>query len=323
LLQAGIGHDVSAGILDTPPPLVTRVYQELGNGVLKFHEALKFRHAPFPFTYTAVTDILMVIHWCCTPLMVAYWTKGLTSCAISTFVVTFAFWSLNGIAGTLENPFGHDLADMDSEALAKEFNTKLKVLLAAHEHPPPQKVKETSLNPCASIVFDSVLHAFQDHGMIVYDDDIEHPASTVDFLTKIRNARKRRPLTKILEGAPGAEHLRSRLSSKTRYYGCQSSLPINSQQELSQQATPQSSPQSPPSQPHTERLVLESPYSQDDALWLNTKLQPALGHRMGATSPDFGKNLEETNHGVQRPEDGMVRERGMASGHVNVDVEGF
>jgi len=131
LLQSQIGEHISNGVLAAPPPLMTRVYHSLGDGAFRFHEALKFRYAPFPFPYAAVTDMLMLLHWCATPFMIASWTTGATTCAVCTFIQTFAIWSLNGIAGTLDNPFGTDRTDMDGEALAREFNMKIKTLIEA------------------------------------------------------------------------------------------------------------------------------------------------------------------------------------------------
>merc|ERR1719265_464638 len=62
-----LDHLESGALLGTPPPILTRAFQELNAGMLKFHDSQKFREAPFPFPYVAVTEILLVIHACVTP----------------------------------------------------------------------------------------------------------------------------------------------------------------------------------------------------------------------------------------------------------------
>lgn len=102
LFQKLLAEHVSNGLISTPPPLVTRVYHELANGMTKFHEASKFNKAPYPYPYIAVADMLMLIHWLFTPFMVCIWTQGALSAFGFTLIQTFILWSLNGIAGQLD-----------------------------------------------------------------------------------------------------------------------------------------------------------------------------------------------------------------------------
>lgn len=63
-------HLHTGALKGTPPPLLTRAFQELNAGMLKFHESSKFREAPFPFPYVAVTEVLLVMHAIVTPFFV-------------------------------------------------------------------------------------------------------------------------------------------------------------------------------------------------------------------------------------------------------------
>jgi len=132
MFQTAIADGMHQGILKVPPPLLTRVYQELGNGVIKYHEAMKFNLAPYPFPYVAVADMLMFVHWMFTPFMVGIWTKGAMSAFLFTFIQTFAFWSLNSIAGQLDNPFGEDITDLDTQGLVENFHDMIRTLVKGH-----------------------------------------------------------------------------------------------------------------------------------------------------------------------------------------------
>jgi len=130
--QTLIAEGMGQGILKAPAPLLTRVYQELGNGVIKFHEANKFNVAPYPFPYTAVADMLMLVHWMLTPFMVSLWTKGAISSFFFTFMQIFTLWSLKSIAGQLDNPYGTDITDLDARGMSETFNHTIRTLVQDH-----------------------------------------------------------------------------------------------------------------------------------------------------------------------------------------------
>jgi len=320
MLQTLIGDHHRRGILDTPPPLMTRVFQELGNGVLKFHEALKFRHAPFPFTYSAVMDMLLFIYWCSTPIMIASWTAGFTSCAVSTFIVIFAIFSLNGIAGTLENPFGNDLSDMDGNALCHEFNTKLKALLETLTHPPLRQMDRDFMNPCVSTVFSAVLSQFQDQGILEYSDEVERGTSLIGFLKKSRSSRKSRKRRSSVLPSVGFPSMAQTLRNHSRHQAGldQHTKPVhmNMQQELPPQPA-RLVPASPCSH-------FASPRSCDDALGLQTKLKVAIESRQGATNSEFGNDLHQAGGvAVQGADNTLLQECDTGSNRVHVDVQEF
>ena len=42
--------------LMTPPPVLSRVYQELSNGMLGFNQSLKLADVPFPFIFAQILE---------------------------------------------------------------------------------------------------------------------------------------------------------------------------------------------------------------------------------------------------------------------------
>eukprot|EP00450_Noctiluca_scintillans_P036165 CAMPEP_0194539700 /NCGR_PEP_ID=MMETSP0253-20130528/79723_1 /TAXON_ID=2966 /ORGANISM="Noctiluca scintillans" /LENGTH=385 /DNA_ID=CAMNT_0039386003 /DNA_START=91 /DNA_END=1245 /DNA_ORIENTATION=+ len=129
-IQNLIVENISTRVLDIPPPLLTRTFQDLGSGMIHYHDALKYADTPFPFPYTAATDILLIIHWFVTPIVICSWTERVEWALIFTFVTIFVIWSLHFIAGEIENPFGDDLNDLNMGEMQQSVNQGLCALVS-------------------------------------------------------------------------------------------------------------------------------------------------------------------------------------------------
>mmetsp|Transcript_17849 Transcript_17849/g.31260 ORF Transcript_17849/g.31260 Transcript_17849/m.31260 type:complete len:493 (-) Transcript_17849:207-1685(-) len=88
-----------------PPPIVSRCYQELSNGMLGFNQAIKVADIPFPFPFSQLLEILLRVFTSVVPLYVARFTKGLVMTPLLSLGITLALWSLSEISRELENPF--------------------------------------------------------------------------------------------------------------------------------------------------------------------------------------------------------------------------
>lgn len=128
-IQTVIVSHTKTGVLSIPPPILSRVFQELANGMIHFHDASRIATIPFPFPYAQVCDILLLIHWVLTPLVTAQSTTQVVWCIILTFVQIFILQSLNNIAVEIEHPFGSDANDLDTAAMQLDMNMSLLLLL--------------------------------------------------------------------------------------------------------------------------------------------------------------------------------------------------
>lgn len=117
------------GVFSQAPPIVSRAFQELANGMVKYHQCLKIATVPLPFPYMQVMEWMLIIHWCVTPFLTCIWVETPLWAGVLTFLQIFFFWSLNTIAGELENPFGEDVNDLPAEELQLEMNKRLLLLL--------------------------------------------------------------------------------------------------------------------------------------------------------------------------------------------------
>jgi len=140
-----IVSNISNGILCIPPPILSRVFQQLGDGMVSLHEGVMISTIPFPFPYAQACDCMLLVHWGLTPIIIQTWTSSPTWAFIFSFIMVFTYWSLNTIAINLENPFGTDDNDMDFNEMQQELNRNLVVLLGPSSSHLPKLVDKADL----------------------------------------------------------------------------------------------------------------------------------------------------------------------------------
>mmetsp|Transcript_3343 Transcript_3343/g.6101 ORF Transcript_3343/g.6101 Transcript_3343/m.6101 type:complete len:606 (-) Transcript_3343:22-1839(-) len=136
-IQQLIVENIETGVLSIPPPILSRSFQELAQGMVHFHDAIKISNIPFPFPYAQTCDCLLVLHWIITPFIVATSVSHPAWAGIFSFFSVFILWSLNAIAVEIENPFGMDDNDIDACSMQEELNKHLSLLLDAKTHRTP------------------------------------------------------------------------------------------------------------------------------------------------------------------------------------------
>jgi predicted membrane chloride channel (bestrophin family) len=133
------------GLLNVPPPILGRAFQELAEGLVKYEDCIKVAFVPFPFQYTQATTWLMFLHWFLAPLTVGTFTYRPSLAFVFTFVLVFTYWALFLIAEELENPFGEDDGDLDLWDMQRHLNSRFRMLLA------PSTLQAGRLNLNASL----------------------------------------------------------------------------------------------------------------------------------------------------------------------------
>merc|ERR1719217_1326258 len=93
------------GVLNAPPPILSRVFQELSNGIVGLNNARKIVDFPFPFPFAQMITCMLLLHWLFTPLLTALLFKHWLWCSMLCFVTVLVFWSLNYVATEIEVPF--------------------------------------------------------------------------------------------------------------------------------------------------------------------------------------------------------------------------
>jgi len=134
-------------VLSTPPPIQSRMYQELSNGYVHFTNAKKISDVPFPFNYAQILAIILIVFSMMLPVYIAAFTKSYIAGPLLTFMVFHSMTCVNRLAEILENPFGHDMDDISLEDFHMRFLQVMEVTVAALDvslHPEDYTTKSTS-----------------------------------------------------------------------------------------------------------------------------------------------------------------------------------
>eukprot|EP00928_Gymnodinium_smaydae_P065665 TRINITY_DN4876_c0_g1_i1.p1 TRINITY_DN4876_c0_g1~~TRINITY_DN4876_c0_g1_i1.p1 ORF type:complete len:521 (+),score=36.26 TRINITY_DN4876_c0_g1_i1:136-1698(+) len=148
-MQQLIVENISTGVLCIPAPILSRVFHELANGMVEFHEALKVSRIPFPFPYAQTCDLLLTLHFLITPIVLSIWTNSPFWAGVFSFLAVFILWALNAIAVEIENPFGLDANDLDEISMQQEMNAHLALLLMPSTVRTPSLCSRVLAEACA------------------------------------------------------------------------------------------------------------------------------------------------------------------------------
>lgn len=128
-IKVTILRNIGTGVLDVPAPILTRVFQELGTGLVNYHEAVQVVIWPFPFPYAQMGAVLILVYMCVTPIIICTWSDSPYYCFTATFVSLVCMRGLEMIAVELENPFGTDPNDLPLAEMNAAVNRDLSLLV--------------------------------------------------------------------------------------------------------------------------------------------------------------------------------------------------
>eukprot|EP00747_Dinoflagellata_sp_TGD_P058141 gnl/TRDRNA2_/TRDRNA2_150986_c0_seq2.p1 gnl/TRDRNA2_/TRDRNA2_150986_c0~~gnl/TRDRNA2_/TRDRNA2_150986_c0_seq2.p1 ORF type:complete len:377 (-),score=55.87 gnl/TRDRNA2_/TRDRNA2_150986_c0_seq2:234-1280(-) len=172
--------------MDFPAPILSRSFQELSNGMVKYYDCKKISEMDFPAPYDSAMELLQWMHWLVSPWVICHWTKTPTMAGFLTFMQVFIVWTLSEIASELEHPFGTDDDDVDAYAITAEMNSRLMMLLKPEANHLPEPAAHTSLNQARSEPLDISLERIHEEGNVSQDSEDECQ-STKGLLCKSRS----------------------------------------------------------------------------------------------------------------------------------------
>jgi len=137
-LQKTAVSNIHSGVLQIAPPIASRIFQQLGQGVMQLSAAQKIANIPFPFPYTQMVTLLLCGSTVVTPIITGLMIPQARWAGALSFVGIFGFWAINYIAAEIEMPFGDDKNDLPISDMQEDFNKSLMVLfLPLTQAPPP------------------------------------------------------------------------------------------------------------------------------------------------------------------------------------------
>eukprot|EP00930_Biecheleria_cincta_P023998 TRINITY_DN17241_c0_g1_i1.p1 TRINITY_DN17241_c0_g1~~TRINITY_DN17241_c0_g1_i1.p1 ORF type:complete len:463 (+),score=44.09 TRINITY_DN17241_c0_g1_i1:113-1501(+) len=128
---------IKTGVCTIPPPILSRIFQNMSNGLTAYYSAYRVTEVSFPFPYVQVTEVFLLFHVIVTPIVIQSFSTGALWSGIFSFLATFVLWSVNFIAAELENPFSQTVNVLDMHLLQSEFNKRLILLLKSHTNKVP------------------------------------------------------------------------------------------------------------------------------------------------------------------------------------------
>lgn len=128
-------HDLASAScdMDIAPPIQSRMYQELSNGMLGLNQASKIADVPFPFPFAQILTLLMICFALFMPVYIVCFTQSLIVGPIMSFLLFQGIWGLNELAKELETPFGTDINHIPLEDFHQRFVDACQDMHKAHE----------------------------------------------------------------------------------------------------------------------------------------------------------------------------------------------
>lgn len=134
-MEEAISRAQVQGILLTAPPILSRVYAELGSGLEGYNESYRIALVPFPFCFAQMIGWCLVAFLFLCPAVAFVFTGGIALTSMLTLFGLVGFWGLNRIAIELENPFGTEVNHLP---LAEMHHAYVEALGEMHQHPMPE-----------------------------------------------------------------------------------------------------------------------------------------------------------------------------------------
>jgi hypothetical protein len=117
------------GLLTVPPPILTRVFQEMETGMIEYNQVLQVINIPFPFPYAQVALFMIWFYMGFTPFIMIAWTSSPLTAGLFTFLSTSCLLGLEMISAELDQPFGDDANDLPCAVFQDELNHSLMLLV--------------------------------------------------------------------------------------------------------------------------------------------------------------------------------------------------
>jgi len=110
-----------AGGLCAPAPIVSRIFQELSNGMLAYNQASKLKEVSLPFSYVQFNAALLSIFIVTAPLAISAFTDSVAVAVIFSALIVGSFTAMWLLANEMEDPFGSEPNDMPVLKLHEDF----------------------------------------------------------------------------------------------------------------------------------------------------------------------------------------------------------
>lgn len=119
-------HEPAGDMGKTPPPILSRMVQNISDGHYGFSQAAKVAETPFPFPYANLIIIMLWLAALFAPFVVNATLLPHSARFVVNFMGVWAYFSLAAVGDNMEDPFeAYDPNDLPFEAMHHSYNTRL------------------------------------------------------------------------------------------------------------------------------------------------------------------------------------------------------
>eukprot|EP00931_Biecheleriopsis_adriatica_P090972 TRINITY_DN64883_c0_g1_i1.p1 TRINITY_DN64883_c0_g1~~TRINITY_DN64883_c0_g1_i1.p1 ORF type:complete len:482 (-),score=60.28 TRINITY_DN64883_c0_g1_i1:16-1461(-) len=129
MIQTLVVHAHDTGVLQIPPPILSRVFQTLSRGQVNLANCKKMTSTLFPFPCAQLTAVLLCFFSVSTPFIMTTVCKNSAWACVFSFLPIFGSYCINYIARELEMPFGEDPNDLPLDYFQEKMNSSLLMLI--------------------------------------------------------------------------------------------------------------------------------------------------------------------------------------------------
>jgi len=117
------------------PPIISRLYQFVSDGLAGYNQARKIVYIPFPFPHAQITTLfLLVVDFFVTPLLMSTFVTDVYLGVFLNLFSVLCFTGLHEVAREIENPFQNVPNDVPLNNYQAQFNEGLMVMFYGY-HP--------------------------------------------------------------------------------------------------------------------------------------------------------------------------------------------
>ena len=116
------------------PPIISRIFQFLSDGMIHYNHARKIMFIPFPFPHAQLTAVFTATLVFVVPLLMTEFTGLIWLGCLLTFLTVTCLFGLHEVAKELENPFRNIPNDIPLCTFLAQFNESLITMLSGY-HP--------------------------------------------------------------------------------------------------------------------------------------------------------------------------------------------
>jgi len=134
-LQEFITREYLAGSTGkVAPPIISRLYQLISDGMAGYNQARKIAYIPFPFPHAQITSLFVFAVGMFLPVLMLQFVTDVWLAFFLNFLTVMSFTGLHEVARELESPFMNVPNDLPCNNFQGQFNEALMSMFAGY-HP--------------------------------------------------------------------------------------------------------------------------------------------------------------------------------------------